>query len=283
MDLTWSVDRDAGVSMVRCRVRNDGAVRRRVRIRSRFDGPVLPPRRAGVPEAGWDETGVTLRLDPGERRALGFAAVAPSIEPPVELTETEPIAGHDGELSVARERGGTTVADALRTLGDHRPPRSAVESGADGGDRIAVDANGGGSDGRANDAASGSDADSGSEGDAVRGTEGGDEPQTNLDTDGALSAETRTATPPPAAAEPIDAWLDAVEKRIERAERLTDADLETATAMVESAGGLDELRSLDDRIATDAERLRAVSERASSLAARAEASDAPIDAMERVA
>ncbi|EMA68291.1 DUF7857 domain-containing protein, partial [Halorubrum kocurii] len=68
MDLAWDVEREGGVSLVRCRVRNDDAVPRRVRIESRLDGPVLPPRRDGVPETGWDEAGVTLRLAPEERR-----------------------------------------------------------------------------------------------------------------------------------------------------------------------------------------------------------------------
>jgi len=43
MDLAWDVDREGNVSLVRCRVRNDDAVPRRVRIESRLDAPVLPP------------------------------------------------------------------------------------------------------------------------------------------------------------------------------------------------------------------------------------------------
>ena len=53
--------------------------------------------------------------------------------------------------------------------------------------------------------------------------------------------------------------------------------------MVEKSDGVDELAALDERVATDAELLREVSDRASSLAARAEETDAPIDALERLA
>lgn len=264
MDLTWSVDRDAGVSLVRCRVHNDGAVRRRVRIESRFDGPVLPPRQAGVPEAGWDSAGVTLDLAAGERRALGFAVVAPPVEPPVELTETTTIDGCDDDESPHRDE---TAAAVLRELADHRPPRAAVESGVDADveqtERTGTVAGTGRVD------HTGADADAG---------------RTNR-TAARAGDRQRESTPsqPSSSSDSVDTWLDAVEKRVERAERLTDADLATATAAVDSAGGLDAVQALDDRVAVDAERLREVSERASSLAARAEASDAPIEALERLA
>ena len=66
MELDWSVDHEDGASLVGVRVRNDEAVPRRVRIESRIDGPLLPPRRGGVPESGWDATGVTaVNIDNG--------------------------------------------------------------------------------------------------------------------------------------------------------------------------------------------------------------------------
>lgn len=78
MDLAWDVDREGNVSLVRCRVRNDDAVPRRVRIESRLDAPVLPPRRGGIPETGWDESGVTLRLDPGETAGVRLCGQRPA-------------------------------------------------------------------------------------------------------------------------------------------------------------------------------------------------------------
>lgn len=230
MDLTWTVDRESDMSLVRCRVHNDDAVRRRVRIESRLDGPVLPPRRAGVPETGWDATGVTLQLASDERRALGFAVPAPPVEPPVELVSVESIdpsktASETGQSTGDGDPSAANVA--LRDLADHRPPRAAVT------ERDAV--------GCGND------------------REDGVEPTEH------------------------DEWFDPIEERLELVERLTDADLETATEVVEEAGGINDLTALDERVAADAKRLQELSERASSLAARAEAIDAPIEALERLA
>ena len=136
MEFDWSVDHEDGASLVGVRVRNDEAVPRRVRIESRIDGPLLPPRRGGVPESGWDATGVTAVLDPGERAAFGFAALADPSDPPVEIASVEPASvdengGHgtaDGETDPARA--------AVRDLGSHRPPRAAVD-GRGGPDRAA--------------------------------------------------------------------------------------------------------------------------------------------------
>lgn len=259
MELDWSVDHEDGASLVGVRVRNDEAVPRRVRIESRIDGPLLPPRRGGVPESGWDATGVTAVLDPGERAAFGFAALADPSDPPVEIASVEPASvdengGHgtaDGETDPARA--------AVRDLGSHRPPRAAVD-GRGGPDRAASE--------------SGDAAASGSGGDgADRAGDG---------TDGEAGREESTAESPPGSAtgDGVDAWFAAVEARVERAERLTDADLETATAVVEERGGLDSVAELDGRVAADAERLRAVRDRAAALAERAEECEVPAEALE---
>ncbi|PAU83690.1 hypothetical protein CK500_09265 [Halorubrum salipaludis] len=268
MDFAWDVDREGDVSLVRCRVRNDDAVPRRVRVESRLDAPVLPPRRGGVPEDGWDESGATLRLDPGERRALGFAARAPPTEPPVEIAEVAAVdpteRSGDTDPGEGDESTASATAAALRRLGDHRPPRDAV---ADGSDRLA-------------------DADpvvaTGSAGD------GGGEPEPGpAVADGAEPEPDPTAPAPPGATtewfDAVDARLNAVEERIDRAERLTDADLATATEAVAEADGVDGLSGLDESVAADADRLRELSDRASALAARAEATDAPIEALEQLA
>lgn len=136
VDLSWTVDCEAGVWFVGCRVHNRTGVSRRVRVRSRLDGPVFPPRRSGVPEAGWDATGVTLCLDPAERRAAGFAVLAPSGEhsdeppadPPVEVVDHEPA-----------DEAAPPVVDAeaaVRTLGEHRPPREAAVSSSTTGPSV---------------------------------------------------------------------------------------------------------------------------------------------------
>ncbi|MFC7185464.1 hypothetical protein [Halorubrum yunnanense] len=252
MDLSWTVDRAGDASLVRCRVRNDDAAPRRVRVESRFDAPVLPPRRAGTPVDGWDESGVTLRVDPDERQGFGFAVPVSPVDPPVEIADVAPI--DPGErIADPDEDGGTagsTAADALRELAEHRPPRAAVD-----GDREVDDYR--------DDAAS--------VGNAC--APGGERDGPERDADGSERAA-------PAA---IDDWFDAVEARLARAERLADADVETATEVVADAGGVGALADLDDRLTDDAERLRTVSERAASLAERADATDVPIGALERLA
>ena len=252
MELDWSVDREGDASLVGVRVRNDGAVPRRVRIESRLDGPVLPPRRGGVPESGWDTGGVTAVIDPGDRAAFGFAALADPVDPPVEIASVEPVRENADDGRTAAESESDLARAAVRDLESHRPPRRAV-AGEDAGDAV-------------NEAG----------GDV--GTVGGEE------SDGDADRSTVPGSPPSAAApDDIDAWFAAVEARMERAERLADADLATATAVVEEAGGLDAVEGLDERVAADAERLKAVRDRAAALAERAEESEVPTEALEALA
>jgi len=277
MDLTWDIDREGDASLVRCRVRNDDAVPRRVRIESRLGAPVLPPRRGGLPESGWDEAGVTLRLDPGERRALGFAARAPPTDPPVEIADVEAVdttAESVSEEPIARdERAGSATAVALRRLGDHRPPRAATAGGAD-------ELNGASKAER--------EGSSNPTGDASPG----ESAVSDVDDDDTFDGGERDADPDdsPSASRGPTEWfdavgtrLDAVEARIDRAERLTDADLAAATEAVAEADGVEELSGLDQRVAADATRLRELSERASALAARAAETEAPVEALEQLA
>lgn len=266
MDLSWSVDRADDASLVRCRLRNDDAVPRRVRIESRFDAPVLPPRRAGVPEDGWDADGATLLIGPDERCGFGFAVPARPLEPPVEIAEVEPVDHDESGGGVVgsgdKEAGDSTVAAALRDLGEHRPPRAAVD-----GER----AIGAGAEASGNRETAGRRDERLADGE-TRGL-------AELREDAGSGADELRKTDSDA----VDDWLAAVEARIDRAERLTDADVATATDAVADAGGVDALADLDEAVADDAERLRAVSERAASLAERAAATDAPVEALERLA
>ena len=237
VDLSWTVDCEAGVWFVGCRVYNRTDVSRRIRLRSRLDGPVFPPRRSGIPEAGWDATGVSLRLDPAECRAAGFAALASSDEPPDEQSADPPVEVVDDEPTDAATPPAADAETAVRTLGEHRPPRAvAVSSDATGSSVTARDSP-------------------------------------------SATAEASARGAP----DRIDDWLDAVEARVEQAERLTDADLDAATEAVRTLGGVDAVAVLDDRVAADAAALCRVSERASSLAARASATDLPVESLERLA
>lgn len=130
METEWSIDTCAGVALVTVVVRNPSTVDRRVEVTNRLDGPVLPPRRDGTPEPGWDRDGFEGRVPPDGRLVLGYACPAPSVTPPVSVTD----GGRPGEESAV------TADEAVRRLGDPRPPADAVpvESSAarddDGGD-----------------------------------------------------------------------------------------------------------------------------------------------------
>ena len=289
VDLSWTVDREGGARFVACRVHNAAAVPRRVRVRSRIDGPVLPPRRSGVPEAGWDAAGVTLRLEPDECRGVGFAAVAPAdgaiADPPVEVADARPIDDADPP---------TVTADAaVRSLGDHRPPRdvlvaprrtdplAAAEACAENGTDLDATPSIGD-----DDAPSGSAVDDVDGVDDMDGMDDGDHETEPRDHRSDLEAPSVVSLEADELAEPFERAerrLEWIERRIERAERLTDADLATATDAVDRLGGAAAVASLEERVSDDAAALRRLSERAAALASRAEGTDVPTDALERLA
>lgn len=135
MDLAWSVEVVDGVSLVAVTVASDLPIARRVRVRNRLDGPVLPPRRRGVPEAGWDEEGVTRAVPPAGTLAVGYACPAPPVDPPVELSAAD--------ADEARPEPGETnrpVRRAIRTLPPARPPGSVVPVTTPSGREVAEDA-----------------------------------------------------------------------------------------------------------------------------------------------
>lgn len=107
----------AGVTLVGLHLESDAP--ERVTVERTHEAPIWPPRRQGVPERGWDDDGWTGVVRPGDPRSLGYATPTDPPEPPVQVTETEP------------EPAATESADprdVLRSLGDPRPPRDALES-----------------------------------------------------------------------------------------------------------------------------------------------------------
>jgi hypothetical protein len=121
MDLSCSVDECNGVTLVHLDVGNPTRVARRVRIESRHEGSILPPRHHGTPVTGWDEDGVTVTLRAGERRGLGFATRTSPETPAAEIVGSEPT----GPESDSTRSAG----DVLAALGDPRPPRDTGEEG----------------------------------------------------------------------------------------------------------------------------------------------------------
>ncbi len=128
-ELEWTVRREGDVTLVEAvlsrdptPVSEDPALR--VTVESRL-APVWPPRRDGVPIAGWSGERFETAVPAGERVAVGFASPAEPVDPPVEIVDRD-----RGAVSSAE---GTTPSDVLRALGDPAPPRDAVpEAEADG-------------------------------------------------------------------------------------------------------------------------------------------------------
>jgi len=85
---------------------------------------------------------------------------------------------------------------------------------------------------------------------------------------------------------PVDPaeWLDEVEGRLARAERLTAAtDADEAREIVDSLGGLDAVRGLQAQLDADREQLDALERRTSSLADRLGEVEVPLATLERIA
>lgn len=135
MESDWSVrslDGHDDVTLVTVDLHNPSPVDRRVRVSNRLDGPVLPPKRAGVPVTGWDEDGFGGVVPAEGRRTLGYACPAPPGRPPVSVVDE---GRADGE-------SGDAAATAVRELGDPRPPGDAipeVETAGDGHDHESAD------------------------------------------------------------------------------------------------------------------------------------------------
>jgi hypothetical protein len=255
MDCDCVVTTTGGVALVAVRLRNPTPVARRVRVQNRLAGPVLPPRTAGVPEAGWDRDGVSVVVDPHETRPLGYACPldtagedTPADPPAAVVSDERATAGEPARPDADHE---TTVRAVVRDLGRPAPPRDAVPP---------VDA----------DTAP-----------ARLDTDTLDAESTDTDsahpddTDSNDTDPDDTADPPDDALPPaVRTWLAGVERRVEAAERL-DADTPVSAA----TGAVEDLdcspTALPARLASDSRRLDALADRLDRLAARAESASVP--------
>ena len=258
VSLTCTTAETDGVTLVTGRIENPDRPRR-VRLKNELDGPVWPPRRRGVPAAGWTESGFECVLGADESQALGYACPAPAEDPPLVVAEAEPV--DPDEVEPAFEPRGAvpsveeTPTGVVRALGSPRPPRDAVPT---------PDANAGTSTG----------SDDGS------ATDSPSEASTTAATTATPDADGRSGEP---RVEAVDAWLGGVEARLELAAELSGTTrLPVVADALERAGGLAGLRDVDEQLDEDAETLRRVAERARSLADRAEAATIPVDELDRL-
>lgn len=72
---------------------------------------------------------------------------------------------------------------------------------------------------------------------------------------------------------PVSGWLDAVERQIELAERLTDASADEAAAAIEDCSGVGDAATLPTELDGHTDALHSIGERINDLASRAAAAD----------
>ncbi|MCO8268508.1 hypothetical protein NKF06_18445 [Haloferax sp. AB510] len=280
---------DDGVALVSVRVHNDAPVDRRVRLRNRLDGSVLPPRRAGVPEAGWDDDGFEGVVSAGSTVALGYAvspsptAGSPGVRDlPDRAVDVSALGRADG----AERTTGSTPDDAVRTLGSARPPADAVPVASDLPTTTPESETSEPTPSTTSDASDGERRDP-LPSPAPRTRSERPEPSeqpTDADVSAAVGCpvergheteQSLEAEPP----EPLGP-LTALERRIDLAERLDGASVADAAATLSEAdAGVEALESLD----SDRERLRQLAARATALADRAADADPDVDALRRLA
>ncbi len=117
MDLDTRTTHENGVTFVSVCVRNPHDQPAAFRLESGLDGPVWPPRRAGHPAPGWDETGFEGRLQSGERLSLGFSTPESPVDPAAVIAWERP----------ATEADESSPGPSLtQRFADPRPPRSAL-------------------------------------------------------------------------------------------------------------------------------------------------------------
>ncbi|MFD1646698.1 DUF7857 domain-containing protein [Haloarchaeobius litoreus] len=119
VELDVETERRDCVTFVAATVHNDGHTARRITLRTDCR-PVWPPRRQGVPAAGWDEEGVTLTVPAGRTRGIGFATPAAPDGTALTVAESVAVDG-DSETQV-----DPTPEHVVRALGDPTPPADAV-------------------------------------------------------------------------------------------------------------------------------------------------------------
>ncbi|RLM56861.1 hypothetical protein DVK02_08805 [Halobellus sp. Atlit-31R] len=230
------------MTLVRVELHSDVTVALRVRVSNELDGPVLPPRRAGAPAAGWDAEGFSGVVPPEGRLGVGYACPVtgePERPPDVPAESDDPVVDVDvlGPADSDVDDGTSDpIAAAVRDLGRATPPADAVPT--DPVTNVGPD---------------------------LGSSRGGSQ---RSDDDGSHCSMAADALP-----DALSEWLDAVETRVQHAERLTDASVSDATETLETCGGADGVADLPASLAADLTTLRAAAARIDDLATRAEATE----------
>lgn len=263
VSLDWDIEACGPIVLVSVRLDNPTPGVRTIRLRNRLDGPVLPPRRHGVPEQGWDVDGFVGSIPAKGRLAVGYAcpvandASLPCDESPVDV-ET---GVHDSDRNKAEghEGNSSTPTAVVRDLGDPRPPADAVPLVEEPPQRPIASNPTNGSDATVEQSL-GNERDEA--GEAAR-----------------LVQQDEIGKSHPA----VEAWFTEIEARVERAEQLDGASVAEATALLRRYGGLSGVEEAEEQRQHDEQLLDAFATRAGELAERAEATEIPLDGLRRLA
>lgn len=103
-----------------------------IRLETRFDGAVWPPRTAGRVIEGWDADGVTIEAETG-RTAVGFATPVVTSDRPLEIVRIEPHETVRAEIEAWIERIERRVEAAESLTEVDSVPAAAEAVAATGG------------------------------------------------------------------------------------------------------------------------------------------------------
>lgn len=134
--VTVDTRRTDGVTFVEARIFAEAP--HLIRLESRLDGPVWPPRSDGKVAAGWDERGLTQEISAGVT-GVGFATPAPPTEPAIALTAAEPVERLPDGVAAWLERMEKRVATA-ETLADVEDLPSATRAVESAGGLAGIEA-----------------------------------------------------------------------------------------------------------------------------------------------
>lgn len=290
IDLDWRVHETDDVALVAAVVENEAPTPRRIVLDPRIDGPVLPPRRRGLPERGWTDEGFAGVVPAEGRLALGFASRGELEDPPVAVVDGGR-ASRDGATAAGAD--DPTPTAVLRNLGSPIPPRDAVPDGVTGWGSSLADRSGSSvvelSEASHEQSESSHERSGSSREQSASSREHCSPSSRDRRSEAPRGRGISTGSPGPGERDcpatrglpdTVVDWLDDVATRVDRADRLVEGrTLEEAATAVEAAGGLAAVERLVDALGADQAALRAVADRATELADDCERrEDVPVDA-----
>jgi hypothetical protein len=221
---------------------------------------------------------------------LGYASPADPIDPPAELTDQQPVTAAEEPQTGTGETGSESMSprELVRELGEAQPPRDAVPvpdsaTAHDQPTESTTRSPEGVTGQKTREPARTRTAEQQTTGEPARSQT--TEPQTTgVQASERPSRESPSRDGQETAERPPEAWLDAVERRLTEAERLSAVEsTEEAHEAVVAAGGIDEVRALQDRLAADHRRVEAFQARCGDLDTRLADIEIPLATLERVA